>query len=77
MKNDIFYWIKCVFVGFLSILLLNLIILSVRVNLSYSEYDALIRKEITSVDIYTAVMDNGIKSLEDFKRYLSQKGIEL
>lgn len=50
------------------------IILNIKSQLSsHPKY----RKEITSVDIYTAVMDNGIKSLEDFKRYLNQKGIGL
>ncbi len=35
------------------------------------------RKEITSVDVYTAVMDNGIKDIAGFKQYLSQKGVAL
>jgi len=50
------------------------IILDIKSQLStHPKY----RKEISSVDIYTAVIDSGIKNLEGFKQYLSQMGIEL
>ena len=33
------------------------------------------RKEISSVDIYTSVLDKDVKDLDGFKKYLSEKGV--
>lgn len=35
------------------------------------------RKNFFSVDIYRAVINEGVKDLEGFKRYLGNKGISL
>lgn len=35
------------------------------------------KKIITSMDIYIAVLDKGVKNLEDFKKYLLESGREL
>jgi len=37
----------------------------------------LYRKKIVSVDIYDAVIKNGVKNLDDFKKYLEDKGIKI
>jgi len=33
------------------------------------------RKEISSIDIYTAVLDKDVKDLDGFKKYISEKGV--